>query len=232
MKNNHPEITAIICAFNEESTIENVLKAVADSNLFNEIIVVNDGSTDNTGKIIKELKKCLDITDIHLPENKGKGFAMASGVEKASSELIVFCDADLSDLRGEHFLQLIKPIIENKADMVLGQATETLINYKINPFKSLSGQRSLLREDILPILDDMKTSKFGVETLINLYYQSQGKRVEYVMLMDLKHPTKFNKTNQSQAMKEFIFEGHQIALTAFNNFNLITKIIKNKLNKV
>ncbi|PIX34283.1 MAG: glycosyl transferase family 2, partial [Bacteroidetes bacterium CG_4_8_14_3_um_filter_31_14] len=62
MNNNIPKfksITAIICAFNEESTIENVLKAVADSNLFNEIILVNDGSTDDTGKIIKELKKCL-----------------------------------------------------------------------------------------------------------------------------------------------------------------------------
>lgn len=59
MKNNYPVISAIICAFNEESTIENVLKAVADSNLFNEIIVVNDGSTDNTLKIIKELKKVL-----------------------------------------------------------------------------------------------------------------------------------------------------------------------------
>ncbi len=223
-------VSAIICAFNEESTIENVIKIVADSNLFNEIIVVNDGSIDATGKIINELKKDFHITDIHLSENKGKGYAMALGVEKSSSELIVFCDADLSDIRGEHFLQLTNPIIKNEADMVLGQATETLINYKINPFKSLTGERALLKKDILPILGDMKTSKFGVETLINLYYQSLGKRVKYVMLIDLKHPTKFNKTNQSQAIKEFVLEGHQIALTAFNNFNLIIKILKNKLN--
>jgi len=222
-------VSAIICAFNEESTIENVIKIVADSNLFNEIIVVNDGSIDATGKIINELKKDFHITDIHLSENKGKGYAMALGVEKSSSELIVFCDADLSDIRGEHFLQLTNPIIKNEADMVLGQATETLINYKINPFKSLTGERALLKKDILPILGDMKTSKFGVETLINLYYQSLGKRVKYVMLIDLKHPTKFNKTNQSQAIKEFVLEGHQIALTAFNNFNLIIKILKNKL---
>ncbi len=223
-------VSAIICAFNEESTIENVIKIVADSNLFNEIIVVNDGSIDATGKIINELKKDFHITDIHLSENKGKGYAMALGVEKSSSELIVFCDADLSDIRGEHFLQLTNPIIKNEADMVLGQATETLINYKINPFKSLTGERALLKKDILPILGDMKTSKFGVETLINLYYQSLEKRVKYVMLIDLKHPTKFNKTNQSQAIKEFVLEGHQIALTAFNNFNLIIKILKNKLN--
>lgn len=109
---------------------------------------------------------------------------------------------------------------------------ETLINYKINPFKSLSGQRSLLKKDILPIIKDMKTSKFGVEILINLYYQSQEKKVKYVMLKDLKHPTKFEKTNQFQAMREFVLEGHQIAITAFNNFNLISKVIKNNLNKL
>lgn len=184
------KIAAINCAFNEENTIENVIKVVAESNLFKEIIVVNDGSSDSTGRIINELKKNIPITDIHLSENKGKGFAMAVGIEKARSELIFFCDADLSDLRGEHFLQLTKPIIENEADMALGHVTETLINYKTSPFKSLTCERALLKKDILPILKDFKTSEFGVETLINRYYQSQGKRVKYVMLVDLKHPAK------------------------------------------
>jgi glycosyltransferase involved in cell wall biosynthesis len=225
-------ISCIICAFNEESTIENVIKNTSDSNLFNQIIVVNDGSTDATASIINKLKSNFTIIDIHLPENKGKGYAMAIGIEKASSEIIVFCDADLSDLDGNHFLQLIKPIAENRADMILGQPTETLINFNFNPFKSLSGQRSLLRKDILPILEDMKISKFGVETLINLYYQSQGKRIGYVKLLGLKHPSKFVKTNQKQAMKEFLFEGYQISHTTFNNFHLISKIIKNKFNAI
>lgn len=113
-------ISCIICAFNEQSTIENVIKITSDSNLFDQIIVVNDGSIDHTERKIKELKKSYSITDIHLPENKGKGYAMATGVENTNSEIIVFCDADLSDLKGEHFLQLTKPIIENEADMVLG----------------------------------------------------------------------------------------------------------------
>jgi hypothetical protein len=44
------------------------------------------------------------------------------------------------------------------------------------------------------------------------------------------HPTKFEKTSQLQAMKEFVLESHQIALTIFNNYVLISKIINNKFN--
>jgi hypothetical protein len=78
----------------------------------------------------------------------------------------------------------------------------------------------------------MRTSKFGVETLINLHYQAQEKKVKYVMLEGLKHPTKFDKaSSKSRAIKEFVLEGHQIALALFNNFNSITKIARNQINK-
>jgi ABC-type uncharacterized transport system involved in gliding motility auxiliary subunit len=121
------------------------------------------------------------------------------------------------------------PLIRKEADMILGQATETLIDYSVNPFKSFTGERSVFKKDILPLVDKMKNSRFGVETLINLYYQSEGKKVKYVMLDGLKHPTKFDKISKQQAIKEFVKEGHQIALTAFKNFDLITSSIKNKL---
>lgn len=224
------KITAIICAYNEEKTIKEVVTTVCDY-FFDEIIVVNDGSTDRTAAILAELSGLPRLKCITLPENKGKGYAMATGVENSTGDIIVFIDADLSNLKKEHFAQLISPIFENEADMVLGQATETLINYKINPFKSFTGERALLKKDILPILKDMKTSKFGVETLINLYYQSHEKRIKYVMLVDLKHPTKFQKTSLNQAVSEFIKEGHQIALTVFKNFKLVSKIVNNNIKK-
>ena len=198
-------VSAIICAYNEEKTIENVIRSAFANYLVNDIIVVNDGSTDNTGKIIESLKDEITITDIHFTENKGKGYAMASGIEKALNDIIVFIDADLSNLNQDHYYQLIDPIIEEKADMVLGQATETIINYKMNPFKSITGERALKKADILPVIDKMKYSRFGVETLINLYYQSLGKTVENVMLKGLVHPTKFKKTSIIKASKQFIY---------------------------
>jgi glycosyltransferase involved in cell wall biosynthesis len=225
------KISAIICAYNEEKTIKEVVTTVCEY-FFDEVIVVNDGSTDGTANILSELHFLPSLKYIALPENKGKGYAMATGIEHATGEIIVFIDADLSNLKEEHFEQLITPVFSNEADMVLGQATETLINYKINPFKSFTGERALLKKDVLPLLVKMKTSKFGVETLINLYYQAQEKRVKYVMLEGLKHPTKFDKAgSKSRAIKEFVLEGHQIALALFNNFNSLTKIVNNQINK-
>jgi glycosyltransferase involved in cell wall biosynthesis len=225
------KISAIICVYNEEKTIKEVVTTVCDY-FFDEVIVVNDGSTDATAKILSELQFLPSLKYIALPENKGKGYAMATGIENSTGEIIVFIDADLSNLKEEHFEQLITPVFSKEADMVLGRATETLINYKINPFKSFTGQRALLKQDVFTILEEMRTSKFGVETLINLHYQAQGKRVKYVMLEGLKHPTKFDKaSSKSRALKEFVMEGHQIALALFNNFNSLTKIVRNQINK-
>jgi len=222
------KVSAIVCAFNEEGTLENVLRSVSESPLINETIVINDGSVDQTANIIDRLKQTIEIEAIHFKKNKGKGFAMASGVEKATGDIIVFIDADMVNLTEEHFSQLLTPILNKEADMVLGQPSETLINYNVNPFKSFTGQRAVLKEDIFIIIEKIKYSRFGVETLVNLFYQSEGKKVKNVMLRGLIHPTKFDKTSSTQAIKEYVKEGHQIALTAFKNFDLITSSIKNR----
>ncbi|RLD62671.1 MAG: glycosyltransferase family 2 protein [Bacteroidetes bacterium] len=227
------KISVILCAYNEEKSIENVIFSLANSNVFDEIIVVNDGSTDNTRKIIESLKEKFDIIDIHFPKNKGKGYAMATGIEKANAEIIVFCDADLSGLKKEHFLQLVEPLLDNRADMVLGQPIVNFsIDYTYNPLKLLTGERALYKKDILPILEKIKTSRFGVETIINLYYKAHKKRVEMVLLSGLKHFIKFEKANRLQAMKQYLQAGHQITFTTVNNYGLISKIVKNKFNKI
>ena len=179
------KVSAIICAYNEEKSVKDVILSISKTSIIDELIVINDGSIDNTKKIIEDLKESIELIDVHFKENLGKGHAMAIGVEKANNEIIMFFDADLSNIKEDHFFRLINPITTKKADMVLGQPTETLINYNINPFKSFSGQRTLLKKDILPILSKMETSRFGVETLINLYYKSQGKTVKYIKLEGL-----------------------------------------------
>lgn len=222
MKN---KFSIIICVYNEEETIKNVVTKCRKFNPLCEIVVVDDGSDDKTAEILLKLEPKLRFIYIRLPQNKGKSNAMVVGVENSSYETILFFDADVSGIKKGHFKQLLKPIFKGNADMVLGTPSDTLIDYKINPFKSLTGERALLKNDIVPILEDIRHIRFGVETYINLYFQAHGKKIKYTLLKGLKHPTKYDKTTAVQATKEFLSEGKEIAVTLLQNHDLISKRI-------
>ncbi|HVN59120.1 MAG TPA: glycosyltransferase family 2 protein [Bacteroidales bacterium] len=231
----------IICTYNEEKTIADVLISCCRLNPDCEIIVVDDGSSDNTVNILNELSKEYTFRYEKLEKNMGKSWAMAHGVELSENEIILFFDADVSNLREEHFNEILKPIIENTADMVLGQPSETLIDYRINPFKVLTGERALLRKDLIPVLDEIRDIRFGVETFLNLYYQANGKRIKYVLMKGLKHPSTFEKSGSfGVAALKYLKEGNEIARTITSNYELINQRVellltsadKNAKNKI
>jgi glycosyltransferase involved in cell wall biosynthesis len=227
------KVSIIICAYNEERTIEDVVKKCSEYNPGSEIVVVDDGSEDSTEKKLLELNKTIPFEYIRLPENKGKSNAMVVGVEHASNEVILFFDADVSGIKEEHFKQLLEPIVKDdaEADMVLGSPSETLIDYRVNPFKSLTGERALLKKDIEEILENIRDIRFGVETYINLYYQAHGKKIKYTLLNGLTHPNKYDKTTPEKATQEFIKEGKEIAVTLLRNYDLITRRIGNSFEE-
>jgi len=157
-------VSIIICAYNEAKTIENVVRKCRKYNPDSEIIVVDDGSVDNSAEILTRLSYCISFEFIRLPKNTGKSNAMIIGVENAKNEVILFFDADISNIREGHFKQLLDPIIDENlnVDMVLGIPSETVINNRVNPFKSLTGERALLKKDIEPILENIRNIRFGV----------------------------------------------------------------------
>lgn len=217
----------IICTYNEDKTIADVVTACCKLNPDSEIIVVDDGSTDNTQNILNELTEAYSFRYEILEKNTGKSWAMARGVEISGNDIILFFDADVSNITKEHFDELLRPVIENSADMVLGQPSDTLIDYRINPFKVLTGERAMLKSDLIPILDDIRDIRFGVETFLNLYYQANGKRIKYVLMKGLKHPSTYEKTGSfSSATKKYISEGNEIARTIMNNYDLINQRVE------
>ena len=217
----------IICTYNEDRTIAEVVMACCKLNPDYEIIVVDDGSSDSTGNILNELSKIYSFRHERLKKNMGKSWAMAHGVEISENDIILFFDADVSNIRKEHFDEILKPIIDNTADMVLGQPSETLIDYRINPFKALTGERALLKKDLIPILNEIRDIRFGVETFLNLFYQAQGKRINYVLLKGLIHPSTYEKSGSVNiATKKYLNEGKEIAITLMNNQDLINQRVR------
>jgi len=94
------KISFIIIAYNEEKAIANSIGSILDQNELNkfryEIIVVNDGSKDDTGNIVKHLMmKTPEIKLVNLKKNKGRGYARYAGVKKSTGNYVAFVDADI-----------------------------------------------------------------------------------------------------------------------------------------
>ena len=121
MSNIKKLVSVIVPLFNEEKTILEVLTKISDiKNIFNnlEVIVINDGSTDNSMKILDENKNLYDEIIINTT-NKGKGNAVKKGIEKAKGEYIIFQDADL-EYDPNDFSKFFKLIEKFDADLIIG----------------------------------------------------------------------------------------------------------------
>ena len=126
------DLSIILPAYNEElvieSTIEKIIEYLKNRYFSYELIVVNDGSVDQTGKIVKSLNLPV-LRLIEHEKNLGKGAAVKSGMLMAKGENLLFLDADYSTTIDNLaiFLSILK---ENQADIVI--ASRALKNSQIN----------------------------------------------------------------------------------------------------
>ena len=114
------KVSIIIPAYNEQKYLPILLKKIIKINLNKinfkkEIIVINDGSTDNTKKVIEKFKNIKIINQ----KNQGKGRAVQNGIKKASGELILIQDADL-EYDPKDYFKLLKPFKKHKRISVYG----------------------------------------------------------------------------------------------------------------
>lgn len=194
-----------------------------------EVIVVDDGSTDATRETLETLAEHYEFDYLKLPENHGKSYAMAYGAEYATGEVILFFNADVADVRKEHFDALLEPIYNQEADMVLGCPNNFTIDYRFNPYQSMTSQKVMLKKDLMPIMNDIREIRFGVESYIALFYQTAGKRVRYVALNGLSVKQGLKKIEAHGGEKEN--DDVEIAHALLTNIDLITKRLENNLQK-
>lgn len=169
-KPKYQKVSVIIPAFNEENTVARVVDVIGQVSCVDEIIVVDDGSSDNTAQEAKDAGAIV----ISHEGNKGKGEALYTGYKNAECDIIAFIDADIHNLTSKKVASMIKPILDGKTDITKtkfaresGRVTELTAKPLLNFFfpeisfeQPLSGQFAARKE----ILKKIKFEKdYGVD---------------------------------------------------------------------
>jgi glycosyltransferase involved in cell wall biosynthesis len=117
--NDKMKLSVIIPVYNEVKTIHEIIKRVQATGLVDEILAIDDGSTDGSRDILAELDHTDTVKVIYHEKNQGKGKAVRTGIENASGDLILIQDADL-EYDPREYASLLKPVQEGIADVVYG----------------------------------------------------------------------------------------------------------------
>ncbi|MGZ8795989.1 MAG: glycosyltransferase family 2 protein [Thermoanaerobaculia bacterium] len=185
-------ITAIIAAYNEEKTIGDVLRALTRNPLINEVIVVSDGSTDDTVLI----SRGFDVRTIALRENRGKGFAMRVGVDYASNDILFFVDGDMCNVTERTIESLILPVLRDECEMNTGVRHRgpvlDFFHLKMQCGPVLSGIRVMKRE-VFERVPPQYQERFKIEAALNCFCSRAGFRQQHTIIYDLRHVTKESK---------------------------------------
>ncbi len=195
MNSSSATLSLVMPVFNEEKTIEKSIAEVLKHDFINQLVVVNDGSTDSTSGILSKISDPR-VKIIEQPRNYGKGYALRTGFKNATGPYIGVQDADMeydpADLE-----KLLIPLEKNLADAVFGSRFISSDAHRVLYFWHSVGNRFLttlsnmftnlnlsdmetcykiIRKDILREID-LKENRFGFEPEITAKLASLGARI-------------------------------------------------------
>jgi len=214
-------ISVIVPAYNEEKKIGGVLKSLINSSLVDEIITINDGSSDNTLSIVRKFKK---MKLINLKKNHGKSYAIVKGIEKSIGDIVVFIDADLTGLNDSHLAKLTNPLILGKKEVVIGYPNDIKTDKLFLP---LSGERAYWKKNLTPYLSEMSKKGYGLELYLN--YIFRNKKMQLFPLDGVKTTLKYEKQTYDIVAKLFLVESFDILSEILKQQNPISYLLKSYL---
>jgi glycosyltransferase involved in cell wall biosynthesis len=164
-------LSVIIPIYNEVNTLQTILECVLATGLPDEIILIDDGSTDGTRDLLTKLENRPEIKVIFHAQNLGKGAAVRTGIAAATGDVILIQDADM-EYDPHDYPAMLKPITDGKADVVygsrfLGGSRRVAMFWHMLANKILTFTTNLLYDTIL---SDMETGYkvFRREVLENI----------------------------------------------------------------
>jgi len=171
------KLSVIIPVYNEAKTIQEIIRRVEATGLAEEIIAVDDGSTDGSRDLLREMEGAGKVKVVYHERNQGKGKAVRTGIENAQGDLLIIQDADLEYDPREYPL-LLKPVEEDIADVVygsrfLGGGRRPVLFWNMVANKILTFVTNILYNNILT---DMETcyKLFRRQVVQNMTLHSRG----------------------------------------------------------
>src|SRR5947209_7554326 len=114
------QLSVVIPAYNEEKTLRQVVEKVLQLSCVQQIVIVNDCSSDRTASIASQLAaEYPEVTTVHHQKNSGKTEALKTGFQRTTGSIVIVQDADL-EYDPEEIPSLITPIVDGYADVVYG----------------------------------------------------------------------------------------------------------------
>ncbi len=112
-------LSVVIPCYNERTTVAEIVQRVRECSPDAEIVVVDDGSTDGSRDLLRELEGQANLRVLYHDRNRGKGAALHTGIAAAAGEVILIQDADL-EYDPRDYPRLLQPIEEGRAEVVYG----------------------------------------------------------------------------------------------------------------
>lgn len=193
-----PAVSVVIPVFNEPETVVDVVQKVRQLPISKQVIVVNDGSTDDTADSLKQLEQFEDVLVLEHPLNRGKGAALQTGFAAATGDVVIIQDADL-EYDPADILKVIEPVTSGRCRVAFGSRyldnpqqdpsfLHRLGNQALTVFSNLmTGYRLSDMETCYKCFDrkvlqqvQIEQSRFGFEPEITAKLSRLGVKIEEV----------------------------------------------------
>ncbi len=226
-------ISIVIPVYNEENSIMDVIQNIPNHNQY-ELLIIDDGSTDDSLNKVKEIDG-RDIKLIHHHKNLGYGAAILTGFKYATGDIIITMDSD-GQHNPEEIPDLISPIVNNKADLVIGSRYmgkslykiplltrfgESVVNFCLNLLFSKRIRNNqcgfrAIKKNVIKIFNNMQQTGMGFST--ELIFKAAYNQYRIIEIPISVNPRKFgtsyvNLINITKSIASCIFF---IALKKFN----------------